>query len=222
MPRPRKSAAHPDDSRALLLVAAKPLFAKYGLDGTTVRDIAKAAGTNICMISYHFEGKEGLYRACLEEFGRSRLEHAKSLLGRVTSPDDFRTRLRLLIRAMLEAHLAEPDLFKILMREFEAGLPVARDVYEKTFLLLLQAIIGFFKSAQKAGFVRQELDPFYLTMIVHGSMGHLIRMQYLAKHYYDHSLSNPKQRETFVESLLTVLLEGSLTKTKRKATDASA
>ena len=48
-----------------LLVAATPLFAARGLHGTRVRDIARASGINPSMISYHFGGKEGLYRAVL-------------------------------------------------------------------------------------------------------------------------------------------------------------
>ena len=41
-------------------VAAK-LFAELGYDGTTTRDICKAANINISLISYHFGGKEKLY-----------------------------------------------------------------------------------------------------------------------------------------------------------------
>ena len=48
-----------------LLVAATPLFAARGLHGTRVRDVARAAGTNPSMISYHFGGKEGLYSAVI-------------------------------------------------------------------------------------------------------------------------------------------------------------
>ena len=48
-----------------LLDAATPLFAARGLHGTRVRDVARAAGINLSMISYHFGGKEGLYSAVL-------------------------------------------------------------------------------------------------------------------------------------------------------------
>lgn len=45
-----------------LIRAAKRLFASQGFDGTTVRDIADAAKTNLSLVSYYFKGKEGLYR----------------------------------------------------------------------------------------------------------------------------------------------------------------
>jgi AcrR family transcriptional regulator len=46
-----------------LLDATEPLFAAYGLEGVSVRQIALAADVDLAMISYHFGSKEGLYRA---------------------------------------------------------------------------------------------------------------------------------------------------------------
>lgn len=43
-----------------VLEAAILLFYQKGFDGTTVRDIAKQASVNVSLISYYFEGKQGL------------------------------------------------------------------------------------------------------------------------------------------------------------------
>ncbi|WP_027188279.1 CerR family C-terminal domain-containing protein [Desulfovibrio cuneatus] len=48
-----------------LLAAAVSLFAELGLKGTSARLLSGQAGVNIAAISYHFGGKEGLYRAVL-------------------------------------------------------------------------------------------------------------------------------------------------------------
>jgi len=44
-----------------LIDAAEGLFCEHGFDGTSVRDIAAAAGCNIASVSYYFGGKEKLY-----------------------------------------------------------------------------------------------------------------------------------------------------------------
>ena len=63
----------PTDTRTQLLAAATPLFARKGLHGVSVREVARSAGVNLAMISYHFGGKEGLYAAVVEEqFARLR------------------------------------------------------------------------------------------------------------------------------------------------------
>lgn len=55
------------DPRSQLIAAATPLFAVKGLAGVNVREIARAAGVNASLISYHFGGKEGLYAAVIRE-----------------------------------------------------------------------------------------------------------------------------------------------------------
>jgi TetR/AcrR family transcriptional regulator, regulator of cefoperazone and chloramphenicol sensitivity len=52
-----------DPTRERILDAALDLFGERGPSGTTVRDIAKRANVNVAAISYHFGGKDELYRA---------------------------------------------------------------------------------------------------------------------------------------------------------------
>src|SRR5581483_11929547 len=61
-----------EDARARLIDAAIALFADKGYEGTSVRDLASAAGVNVAAVSYHFGSKDALYtealRACIREF----------------------------------------------------------------------------------------------------------------------------------------------------------
>jgi AcrR family transcriptional regulator len=65
------------DSRSKLLAAALHLFAAYGIDRVTVRDIADAAGVNSALVGYYFRGKEGLlaqlYRSHCEPMNAERI-----------------------------------------------------------------------------------------------------------------------------------------------------
>lgn len=47
--------------RDRLLDSAEQLFAERGFDGTSIRDLATAAGCNIASVNYYFGGKEKLY-----------------------------------------------------------------------------------------------------------------------------------------------------------------
>ena len=62
MARPRKSL----ETWERILDAAETLFARQGYNGTTTRQIAKAAGISIQTLQYHCEGKNNLYKAVLE------------------------------------------------------------------------------------------------------------------------------------------------------------
>lgn len=55
------------DTEAKLIETAIGLFAKKGFAGVSIRELAKAANVNSALISYHFGGKEGLYKAVMED-----------------------------------------------------------------------------------------------------------------------------------------------------------
>ncbi|MYT29940.1 MULTISPECIES: TetR/AcrR family transcriptional regulator [unclassified Streptomyces] len=67
----RAPAAHerqrdPERTKALIVDAATEVFSAKGFAGARVSEIAARAGVNQQLISYYFDGKEGLYR----EIGR--------------------------------------------------------------------------------------------------------------------------------------------------------
>lgn len=55
------------DCKNRLIAVATRLFAERGLHGVSVRELSKTAGVSISMVSYYFDGKEGLYSSVLEE-----------------------------------------------------------------------------------------------------------------------------------------------------------
>ena len=68
-PRQRKKAREkrdPGATRRALLAAGARLFSEKGYAAVSVEDLARRAGVNKALISYHFGGKRGLYAAVLE------------------------------------------------------------------------------------------------------------------------------------------------------------
>ncbi|MGA2776072.1 MAG: TetR family transcriptional regulator [Steroidobacteraceae bacterium] len=49
-----------------MLDAGEQLFARHGFDGVSVREITKAAGVDVALISYHFGGKRELFTAVFQ------------------------------------------------------------------------------------------------------------------------------------------------------------
>jgi AcrR family transcriptional regulator len=75
-------------ARARIRDAAIRLFAERGIDGTTVRDIAQAAGVSPGLLRHHFGSKEALRETC-DHYVLDRIVKIKEELvveGKVTSP----------------------------------------------------------------------------------------------------------------------------------------
>jgi AcrR family transcriptional regulator len=132
LPTPSKS----DQARQRLLEAGIVVFGNNGLEGATVREIAREAEQNIAAIAYYFGSKESLYRAVLEGIVRQIRERLKDVLDEVTafqaqsSPSKERA-LELLISFFRAIYL------RILSRE--DTLPVARLIVRE----LMQTTTGF-------------------------------------------------------------------------------
>jgi AcrR family transcriptional regulator len=63
---PGSGYARGEETRTRIVLAGLKLFGEKGFDGASTRDIATAAGVNAPALQYYFDGKEGLYLACVE------------------------------------------------------------------------------------------------------------------------------------------------------------
>ncbi|HEY3479296.1 MAG TPA: TetR/AcrR family transcriptional regulator [Streptomyces sp.] len=73
-PKPQDRQRDPERTRRLILDAAGAEFAAKGYAGARIAAIAARAGVNQQLISYYFDGKEGLYRAMSEQWGQRQSE----------------------------------------------------------------------------------------------------------------------------------------------------
>lgn len=70
-----------------ILASATKLFAQKGYDGVSIREICKDAGANICMISYFWGGKKGLYQGILDDLIQKQTEYVKTFLNLEVEPE---------------------------------------------------------------------------------------------------------------------------------------
>ncbi|MEU4425754.1 TetR family transcriptional regulator [Actinoplanes sp. NPDC024001] len=80
MPSPRRSPPpsarqrDPERTRRRILEAAAVEFGAHGFAGARIRAIAARAGVNQQLVSYYFDGKEGLYQAMSQQWQQRRSE----------------------------------------------------------------------------------------------------------------------------------------------------
>lgn len=55
------------DKKTDILRAAEKLFAEFGYEGTSTRQISKESGANMAMINYYFGSKEGVFLEIMED-----------------------------------------------------------------------------------------------------------------------------------------------------------
>lgn len=72
-----------------ILKTATKLFAQRGYDGVSVREICKASGVNVALISYYWGGKKELFDSVVRELMNRQTTYAQSVLDFAVDPADL-------------------------------------------------------------------------------------------------------------------------------------
>lgn len=123
----------PEGTRAALIAAGVTLFGSKGFEGTSTREIAARAKTNVASIAYHFGGKEGLRRACGAQFAqRLTAVLQQALVPADLRPDEARALLRAGFARMIGFILGQAEaaeMVSFMLREVSENSPIVDQVY---------------------------------------------------------------------------------------------
>lgn len=98
--------------------AARPLFARRGYAGTSIRDITRRADVNLGAVTYHFGSKRRLYDTVLDAALSPLAEQVESHLD---GEDPAIDRLERAVRGILQCLQDDSDLAALLFQEIAAG-----------------------------------------------------------------------------------------------------
>jgi AcrR family transcriptional regulator len=154
------------DARELLLDAAVSLFAEQGIAGTTIAQIAVAAGVTPAMVHYYFTNRDRL----LDALVRERLQPILAAVwSPVTASREVAPMLRGLVERILAVVEANPWLPSLWIREIvtEGGRLRARLLKALPFEHV-QHMISVVTAAQRRGEVIPQLEPRLMPVSVIG------------------------------------------------------
>jgi AcrR family transcriptional regulator len=109
-----KSSSKAQLTRAHLLSTALAVFRERGLEATTMRDLAAAAGASLGSAYYYFPSKEAIIQAYYDDV---QSEHARRLAAALTEArHDFKDRLRAAFHTKLDILQGDRKLLGALFR----------------------------------------------------------------------------------------------------------
>jgi TetR/AcrR family transcriptional regulator len=150
-PRGSERKRDPERTRERILEAALIEFGEHGFAGARISAIAGRAGVNEQLISYYFDGKEGLYRALQQRW-------------QVTSAGASRPELTLadVTTAFLRLNIEQRSFARLLAWDglADAGSNAAeQDPY-------FTEMVEDMRQRQRAGELADDLDPAYVLLML--------------------------------------------------------
>jgi AcrR family transcriptional regulator len=163
--RPARPKRNADHTRERLLQAATAEFAAKGYSGARVDAICRAARANPRMLYHHFEDKDGLYVAVLEQvLGELRREELKLELDGV---DPLAGMMQLF--EFIHGHFGEhPELIHLLSGENLLRARFLRrsantPVVASPLIALIERLL---RRGERQGVIRRGLDPLHLYVMM--------------------------------------------------------
>jgi AcrR family transcriptional regulator len=140
------------DIQPRILHAARARFLEDGVDGASLRTIAKDAGTSVGMIFYYFPTKDDLFMAVIEEVYAKLLTDLEGIIGAKAS---LRRRLERAFTRIGQASAEEVDVVRLVVREALVASPRFKEVFTRFRRGHIGLLLGALQEAAASG----EIDP---------------------------------------------------------------
>ncbi|MBA5870087.1 MAG: TetR family transcriptional regulator [Nitrospira sp. CR2.1] len=163
------------DRQASLISSAASLFAAKGFNGTTTKEIAKAAGVSEALVFKYFPTKRALYAAILAE--KATLSELLNAVEAVASRrDDYR--VFTLIAGYRIRPGADPTMLRLLLFSALEGHELADMFFGKQHRVFYDYLAGYIRTRIDEGAFR-PIDPLlaaraFIGMVVHHRLLHEI------------------------------------------------
>jgi len=142
--------------------ASLRLFMKKGIDGTTIKDIAREAKVAEGTLYRHFKSKDDLawhlFRAPLQQF-------TQELESKVFAEKSAEARIRRFVEGSFDAYESDPELYAYLILREHSEL----DKYSQSFRHPGHIVMRIIEEGQKSGEIKAG-DPFVLGSLFVGGV----------------------------------------------------
>jgi len=198
-------------TRTALLDAAERLFSQNGIEGTSVRDIIKEAGTNLGAINYHFGTKDRLalevFARAIEPVNRERIARLNALEAAVhPAKPKLEQILDALVRPVLESEGRGvkncDDFMRLISRSFQESNREVKKFVEEQFAEVVQRFDDAILQVVP-GLPPGEL--FWRMCFLHGSLHHALQT-WLRFDLVPHTVLSPAAAKPDREGLLKLLI----------------
>jgi AcrR family transcriptional regulator len=162
------AAKAPENTRQKILQAAFGEFYKNGFQGGSLNHIVEEAGTTKGALFHHFDGKDDLGYAVVEEVIKPRIRSRwlDPMAGSIDPVADLKHTLQKFMKERVESRLAQGCPLNNLAQEMSPLDEDFRTRLEKVYAEWRECLEAAFTRGIKAGKVRRDISPVNVAAFV--------------------------------------------------------
>ena len=163
------SAQKMQDRRDSILAAARQAFARSGFEGTSIADIARAAGVSDGLVYRYFANKRDLLNAVLTEFYERTMRDLDAIALR---SEPFEKRFHDLIHRHFEAFVGDADLCRLFISEVRTATDYHGSPVQELNRRYTAILVRIVQSGIASGDVRDDIDIRLVRDVIFGAVEH--------------------------------------------------
>lgn len=201
-----------NEKQLTILGEAEKLFAQNGFDGTSVRDIALAAGVNVAMISYYFGSKEKLMEALFACRTMNVSLRIENLL--LDEKLNHLEKVYVLIDDFIQKFFKQQRFHAIMVHEqLKNGNKVVGDSIREMKKNTHNAIRKLINAGQKAGEFKKNIDVMLMVNTMTGTVNGTLTNQQLYREFNNLEHMEEEEFQNYLKKKLSIHLKSLFKKT---------
>jgi TetR/AcrR family fatty acid metabolism transcriptional regulator len=163
------SAQKMQDRRDSILAAARTAFAKGGFEGTSIADIARAAGVSDGLVYRYFANKRDLLNAVLTAFYERTMVDLEAIAAREAP---FEERLQDIIHRHIEAFVVDADACRLFISEVRTAADYQGSAVQQLNRRYTSILVRIIESGIDSGEVRPDIEMRLVRDVIFGAIEH--------------------------------------------------
>jgi AcrR family transcriptional regulator len=181
--------------------AALTIFAERGIETTSLRTIARAAGVSVGLVQHHFHSKANLVQAVDEYVMRALAELLAAPLP--SAPEDPVAEAAQRVMTLMAEHV---ELTDYLCRALVENTPTGVRIFDA----LVQICTGYWDQLTKQGLTQPGLDPLWIVLSpMTLVLGTFILRSHLSRQLPE-ALTTPTQLQRWQDATRAIIESGQL------------
>lgn len=189
------------DLKQSIISTATRLFAERGLNGVSIRELSTAAGVSISMISYYFEGKEGLYSSVLQEQFAC-FEYLQTIKAKKADPLE---KIEDYIRWSIQRNREYPFLLRYYTSELTNPTRHFSATVQPALERALHTLMDIIKDGIDKKQFRDELNPEDTALAMAGMVNYYFLSTLATEKLVNHS---PERDEELIRHYMDIFTKG--------------
>lgn len=199
-----------ENTKEMVLAAAKAEFAAHGYSGTSLAMIASRSGISDGLILHHFKTKKNLYHLVMEDLSRGYAEMLAASTGQQNQLADGAMQM---MESVFNFWSQDSTYNRISLWAYLENQP---DIAAEEARLTAN-LAGMISQLQAKGAINQEYSPFVLLTLTIGPIHFWVRYRDQFKESLNLSESMDELNEKFIQQFIQIIMGTfSINKNKRE------